>query len=161
MKGTMNIINATTIATTIFNNGIVLVYSSTSFNNVTNYGEFQLYKNGCSCNYSSNTNKCTLQTNSIDCSSSLNCAQVSSTNSTCVNLNNVTCNLNQNQCSFFYCNGVASTDPSVCSGKGTCVSTDNCNCNNGYYSNNCNVTTCYSILSNSSGVCSGLFIFII
>eukprot|EP01080_Neovahlkampfia_damariscottae_P001663 gene1663-433_t len=35
------------------------------------------------------------------------------------------------------CFGISASDPSVCSGRGNCVSTDKCSCNKGYTGNEC------------------------
>ncbi|KAL0491323.1 von Willebrand factor D and EGF domain-containing protein, partial [Acrasis kona] len=58
-------------------------------------------------------------------------------------------------CSLVKCNSIMSDDPTVCSGKGTCVFTDTCQCNFGYYGSNCNIFDCFGKLSNDSSVCSG------
>ncbi|KAL0489766.1 tenascin-X, partial [Acrasis kona] len=43
----------------------------------------------------------------------------------------------------------------VCSGNGTCVSSNTCVCNSGYYGNQCQSWDCYNISSTSSSACSG------
>ncbi len=56
------------------------------------------------------------------------------------------------------CFGVKSYDPSVCSGQGTCVASDRCECNNGWLGDDCSspsVTQCFDIMSNETSVCSG------
>lgn len=53
-----------------------------------------------------------------------------------------------------FCYGKLSTDPEVCAGQGTCVSSDICLCNYGYGGYNCSATICYGFLSMDPGVCS-------
>jgi hypothetical protein len=55
----------------------------------------------------------------------------------------------------FVCNGVLSSDPSVCSGRGTCTGTNQCSCNTNYNGINCELTTCFGIFSTDNRVCSG------
>jgi len=43
----------------------------------------------------------------------------------------------------------------LCSGHGTCVSTDNCNCQANFFGDECNIKQCYGINSDDSNVCSG------
>ncbi len=54
------------------------------------------------------------------------------------------------------CFGVrADSSDLVCSGKGNCQAVDQCLCDFGYEGKNCNVTSCYGIMSNNSNDCSG------
>ncbi|KAF0975936.1 hypothetical protein FDP41_005263 [Naegleria fowleri] len=58
-----------------------------------------------------------------------------------------------NQCYFNKCNGKPATDPNVCSGKGSCVGLNTCNCNQGYLGDNCQYSYCNGIPSNDTKVC--------
>ncbi len=53
------------------------------------------------------------------------------------------------------CFGVKVNDPSVCSGKGTCVGQDTCECNDGWSGDDCSVPPCFGIRSNETSACSG------
>ncbi|KAG2374973.1 hypothetical protein C9374_010347 [Naegleria lovaniensis] len=53
-----------------------------------------------------------------------------------------------------YCYGVSAFTWSVCSGHGSCISENNCQCQNGYFGTTCQITQCNSKLSNDSSVCS-------
>ncbi|KAG2391864.1 hypothetical protein C9374_013349 [Naegleria lovaniensis] len=46
-------------------------------------------------------------------------------------------------------------DPTVCSGNGTCIGPNQCNCNWGYYSSECALYNCYGVIFNDTRVCSG------
>jgi hypothetical protein len=54
------------------------------------------------------------------------------------------------------CFGYSANDSNTCSGKGNCISNDNCKCNYGSFGNNCeNDLNCFGKLYNESLVCSG------
>ncbi|KAL0489149.1 hypothetical protein AKO1_013870, partial [Acrasis kona] len=57
-------------------------------------------------------------------------------------------------CEIFNCNGVSSSNTSVCSGRGKCVSLDKCVCNEGWTRSNCEIWTCAGIPYNQPNVCS-------
>ncbi|KAF0974511.1 hypothetical protein FDP41_006543 [Naegleria fowleri] len=46
-------------------------------------------------------------------------------------------------------------NPSVCRGHGTCIAPNQCKCNVGYYSRECDLYQCNGILFNDTQVCSG------
>jgi alpha-tubulin suppressor-like RCC1 family protein len=54
---------------------------------------------------------------------------------------------------IFTCNGLKSNVKTVCSGHGSCISQEFCECNN-YVGQYCSLTTCSGVISNSSLVCS-------
>jgi hypothetical protein len=54
-----------------------------------------------------------------------------------------------------HCHGKNADNPSVCSGRGACESQDNCVCNENWFGKQCNITQCFSILSNDSSACNG------
>ena len=59
-----------------------------------------------------------------------------------------------NECSCF---GIDSSDPSVCSGNGTCISNDNCICDSGWEGDQCNISIyyCDGIIYSDPNVCNG------
>jgi alpha-tubulin suppressor-like RCC1 family protein len=59
-------------------------------------------------------------------------------------------------CSLPYCYGILKSNTTfVCSGKGSCDSTNVCLCDAGYFGAQCQNYSCYNIHFGSSGVCSG------
>jgi hypothetical protein len=56
-------------------------------------------------------------------------------------------------CQYPVCYGVPSFNNS-CNNRGTCISANNCFCNNGYGGNQCEFFTCNNILSNNITVCN-------
>ena len=56
-----------------------------------------------------------------------------------------------------YCFGIPADDPTVCSGNGTCVDTDTCECidPSSYTGPQCGTPVCDGILATETGVCSG------
>ena len=57
----------------------------------------------------------------------------------------------------YTCYGKLSSDPTVCSGKGSCTGNDQCECNTGYAGEQCQTQlyNCYGTWSNDPAVCSG------
>jgi hypothetical protein len=53
------------------------------------------------------------------------------------------------------CYGYNTTDPSVCSGNGICISTDDCQCKEGYKGYTCNLFSCFGTQNDDIKVCSG------
>ncbi len=53
------------------------------------------------------------------------------------------------------CFGVRVNETSVCSGHGTCVGPDVCECNDGWMGDDCSVALCFGIVFNETSVCSG------
>ena len=53
------------------------------------------------------------------------------------------------------CFGIHEGDPSVCSGHGTCVSTDTCECDAGYTGDECQFVACFGVPADDAGACSG------
>ncbi len=54
------------------------------------------------------------------------------------------------------CYGVKSDNSAVCSGHGSCIKTDECQCDNGWMGIDCSITHCFGITSNlPDRVCSG------
>ncbi|EFC37771.1 predicted protein [Naegleria gruberi] len=88
-------------------------------------------------------------------------------NGVCSSLNTCSCNNNSpflryvgEECGILQCRGVDlefynSTDVRVCSGRGACIDHLGCVCNEGYYGESCQISSCFSVLSNSSQVCNG------
>jgi hypothetical protein len=71
-------------------------------------------------------------------------------------------------CNFPICNGIQQDNSTVCSGRGSCTSPNNCKCNNnlivglncescanGYYGDNCSFPICNGVQHDNSTVCSG------
>lgn len=58
---------------------------------------------------------------------------------------------------FVKCFGVPSVSDAVCSGHGTCLATDECQCDDGgeWMGVDCSLTHCFGITSNLASVCSG------
>eukprot|EP01080_Neovahlkampfia_damariscottae_P009192 gene9192-1278_t len=54
----------------------------------------------------------------------------------------------------FGCFGKKSTEASVCSSYGTCISVDTCSCFTGYSGLECEKTRCFGVLSSDPSVCS-------
>jgi hypothetical protein len=54
---------------------------------------------------------------------------------------------------LYKCNGLTQFDSNICSGNGNCIN-NKCVCNFGYFGNNCELTTCYGILSTDLKNCS-------
>ncbi len=54
---------------------------------------------------------------------------------------------------LFECFGVMGTK--ACSGNGTCVQTDQCECDDGWTGSDCSLLTCFGIARNVASVCSG------
>eukprot|EP01080_Neovahlkampfia_damariscottae_P002809 gene2809-4217_t len=57
----------------------------------------------------------------------------------------------------FSCYSIDKDDPTVCSGRGTCTSTDNCVCTQSslWGGNQCQTPKCNNILAGTAGVCNG------
>ncbi len=54
------------------------------------------------------------------------------------------------------CYGVEYDNSAVCSGHGSCIGTDQCQCNDGWMGMDCSITHCFGVTSNlSDRVCSG------
>jgi len=68
----------------------------------------------------------------------------------CDNMHNGTYCENVNMCY-----GIAATNATVCSGKGSCINDDQCVCQPGYVGADCQVATCNGISENDPSVCSG------
>ncbi|KAG2386499.1 hypothetical protein C9374_002243 [Naegleria lovaniensis] len=58
-----------------------------------------------------------------------------------------------NRCLTNKCNGKFAADPNACSGKGTCVGLNVCNCQTGYLGDDCQYSYCIGIPSNDTKVC--------
>ena len=54
-----------------------------------------------------------------------------------------------------YCYGMLSDDETVCSGRGTCIDYNTCECFPGFYSYECRETFCYGVSNFDRSVCSG------
>ncbi len=52
------------------------------------------------------------------------------------------------------CLGISNKNSTVCSGNGFCIASDTCRCQNGYYGEDCSITTCFGMWSNETAVCS-------
>jgi hypothetical protein len=48
-------------------------------------------------------------------------------------------------CQYFTCNGISDKNSTVCSGNGKCVNPNFCDCNNGYFGQNCELWTCGNV----------------
>lgn len=58
-------------------------------------------------------------------------------------------------CQFPTCNGTISTDPQVCSGRGSCTSYNTCSCSSNYVGTFCEFPVCFGFNSTNVNVCSG------
>ncbi|KAF0974903.1 hypothetical protein FDP41_006070 [Naegleria fowleri] len=114
--------------------------------------------NSCSCFTGYYGEKCQyFRCNGIPSDSPLAC----SSNGNCTALNQCDCfeGFFGSQCQNFQCFNVSNINETVCSGHGTCVKTNQCNCtpSNQYFGEQCEITSCFSIMSNSTNPkpCSG------
>jgi alpha-tubulin suppressor-like RCC1 family protein len=83
-----------------------------------------------------------------------NVTQISAYGSFVVTLANCAPGYSGDNCDVFECFGISSTSKSACSGNGTCVAPDTCNC--GYYKGrNCETWTCGYMNHSDSSVCKG------
>ncbi len=57
--------------------------------------------------------------------------------------------------SIVECSGVKANSASACSGHGSCIGTDQCQCNDGWSGSDCSITHCFGFTSNHPNVCSG------
>lgn len=56
----------------------------------------------------------------------------------------------------FTCFGIPDSDPTVCSGHGTCIAENTCSCNEGWYGVQCDLPfICFGLPSYDPDVCSG------
>ncbi len=53
------------------------------------------------------------------------------------------------------CFGMKANNAAVCSGHGTCIAPDQCQCDNGWMKVDCSITHCFGVTSNHPDVCSG------
>ncbi len=57
---------------------------------------------------------------------------------------------------YFKCYDIEYSEASVCSGHGSCVAPDQCDCNDGWTGHDCSIASCFDVMSNeTSVVCSG------
>gem|GEM_PF-6004613 len=104
------------------------------------------------------------------CTDSVCCEFADCGNGTCTDTEGVcTCDPDWqgDTCDITTCNGVLSTDPTVCSEKGVCIAPDTCECNGnwagatcdtcaeGWSGDDCNTTFCNGIENTDPTVCSG------
>jgi hypothetical protein len=61
----------------------------------------------------------------------------------------------ENDNCIWSCFGIYTNDSSICSGKGSCIDRDVCECEDGYGGPECNIYECGDILATNSSVCSG------
>ncbi len=59
------------------------------------------------------------------------------------------------QLSLMQCYGIELTSATVCSGHGSCISPDHCQCDDGWMGVDCSITHCFGFTSNHPNVCSG------
>ncbi|KAF0981460.1 hypothetical protein FDP41_012117 [Naegleria fowleri] len=114
--------------------------------------------NSCSCFPGYYGEKCQyISCNGIPSDSPLAC----SSNGNCTSPNQCDCSEGffGSQCENFQCFNVSNINETVCSGHGTCEKTNQCNCtpSDQYFGEECEITLCYSIMSNSTNPkpCSG------
>ncbi len=53
------------------------------------------------------------------------------------------------------CYSIWSDNSTVCSGRGTCMGPDECECEDGWAGHDCSIAYCFDITSNETSVCSG------
>ena len=75
------------------------------------------------------------------------CSLFGCVNGTCIALDTCDCDAGWegNDCSIPICNGIPSTDPDVCSGKGSCEDSDEgptCTCDTGWEGSDCSIPIC-------------------
>jgi hypothetical protein len=58
-------------------------------------------------------------------------------------------------CSVTQCGGIQSDEANVCSGRGTCIRPNKCECNTNSRGQNCEIAICFGKLETDSRVCSG------
>lgn len=47
-------------------------------------------------------------------------------------------------CIYYNCGGILSSNGTVCSSRGSCIADNTCQCNSGYFGDNCQFVKCYS-----------------
>ncbi|MBW2995161.1 hypothetical protein KY312_02320 [Candidatus Woesearchaeota archaeon] len=95
----------------------------------------------------------------VDCGGDTECDRCGETKLCSVNSDCTSDNCDGGRCAAsLTCYGILAHDPTVCSGKGTCVAADTCECDPNWIGDQCeteDILTCFGIAATDVAVCSG------